>query len=76
MIWINLLQDIRVAHDAATILQMVKRMAVKFESLAWQSTCRGSEERRVLNHAVEGHESELIDKSSSGNLRGRTINLV
>ena len=60
------------ANDAATISQMVKRIVVKSGSHARQSTCMGSEVRRVLNHAVEGQESETIIKVAI--LKMRTLN--
>ena len=42
---------------------MVIKVAVKFGSLARQSACEGSEERRDLSfHAVEGKESETMIK--------------
>ena len=60
------------ANDAATILQMVKTKVVKSGSHARQSACMGSEVMRVLNHAVEGQESETIIKVEI--LKMRTLN--
>ena len=38
---------------AAMISQMEKSIVVKSGSLVWQRACEGSQERRVLSHAVE-----------------------
>ena len=55
------------ANDAAMISQMAKRIVDKSDSHARQSACMQaacmrSEARRVLSHAVEGHESETMIK--------------